>query len=96
MGGRLPGRALDPPGGHPSDLSLAHNGAVAENVIAAFGAFLTGVAALVTAMQSLRVQKRNLNAECDQRIREIIDAFYRGTKMQPRDEGMEERWSHLE
>lgn len=69
---------------------------MAEGVIAALGAFLTGLAALVTAMQSLRVQKRNLNAECDQRISDIIDAFYRGTKMQPRDGGMEERWSHLE
>lgn len=58
------------------------------------GALCSGVASLITALAGIRKAKRQAMDECDKRIQEIIDAFYRGMKVQPRLDD-DERWSHL-
>lgn len=65
--------------------------------IAALGVFLSGMGSLLTAVLSVRWQRRKSEDECAERIREIRAAWREGMKIrkQIQDEGDEERWSHL-
>ncbi len=50
-------------------------------IIGALGAFMSGTAALVTAIVSVRVTRRRASQECDQRIRELKVMFTAGMDM---------------
>lgn len=72
------------------------------DTIAAIGAFLTGVGAVLGAMRSLRRVRKAERDDCDKRVAEVRSVFragYReGLRVAPRDarpEEDDERWSHL-
>ena len=52
---------------------------------AAWGAFLTGVAAVVGAGISLKRQRKRDEERCEQRIQDIRVAFKEGMKVEPRE-----------
>ena len=53
-------------------------------LIAAFGALLTGLASVLTALGALRKERRRGHDECTERIRDIERAFEAGLKMEKR------------
>lgn len=46
--------------------------------IAALGALLTGLGGVITAIFGIRLQKKKEVDECEQRIKEVKEAFYEG------------------
>ena len=62
---------------------------------AALGALFTGLGSLIGAILSNRSQKAKSVDICDQRIKEIIDAFYRGVKLKDLIEEEDNKWSGL-
>lgn len=75
--------------------------ALAPEGFSGYGAFLTGVAAFISALFSLRAGRRRAEEDCDRRIRQLSKAYRRGlevgreTARRDDDEGFEERWSGL-
>jgi len=70
--------------------------AIAAPAIAACGVFLTGLAAVVSSLSALHIQRRRSGDECAKRIKEIRKAFYEGMRLVQREaEEEEDRWSHL-
>jgi len=53
---------------------------------AAWGAFLSGCGAVIGAMFSLRRTKKRADDQCEQRIRDIKEAFTQGTRFERRAE----------
>jgi len=51
---------------------------------AAWGAFLTGLGSVIGACLSIRKVKRSSEENCDQRIKDIHDAFEEGTRFEER------------
>ena len=52
--------------------------------ISAFGVFLAGIAAIASSLLSLRGAKKRANADCDQRIEDIKEAFRAGVTYEKR------------
>jgi hypothetical protein len=46
--------------------------------VEALGAFLSGAAAVISAFISLRVTRKRMRADCDQRVDEVKQAFREG------------------
>lgn len=65
-----------------------------HGLLIGFGALLSGIAALITALHGLRKVKQEAADDCDKRIDQMNDAFRMGMTVELRDEG-DERWSHL-
>ena len=53
---------------------------------AAWGAFLSGCGAVMGAFFSLRRTKKRADDQCEQRLKDIKDAFTQGTKFEMRAE----------
>ena len=69
--------------------------AVSPELVAAFGALFTGMAAILSAILSTRAQKKKGDDQCEMRIAEIIDAFYRGASFKDLMDEKNDRWSGL-
>jgi hypothetical protein len=67
--------------------------------LAGIGALLSGSGSVIGAIVGLHLERRRARNECEQRIKDIRQAWREGMKLQRRDDepGKEEdeRWSHL-
>jgi len=52
---------------------------------AAWGAFLTGMSAVIAVLLTLRRSKHKADDNCNERIEEMVTAFKAGTKYELRD-----------
>lgn len=51
-----------------------------SQLLAAIGILMTGLASLITAVLSVRVTRRRLRSECDERIKELAAQFREGLR----------------
>ncbi len=51
------------------------------NLLNAAAAFLAGLASIITAIISVKISRKSMRAECNERIRELREEFDRGLAM---------------